>query len=181
MGRFAEGVGEIQKALELDPLSLIINADAGWFFSMAGQGDRALTQLSRTIELEPRFAPAYLYLGEVYLRKGMYQEAIASYKKGVELGDGRPAVLGFAYGRAGRKTEAMRIIEELSHSRDRAATSIAIVYAGIGDNDRALALLEEAYREHSDSLIYLRSQPLYDPLRSDPRFQNLLSRMNFPQ
>ena len=147
---------------------------------MAGLGDRALTELSRTIELEPRFAPARLYLGEVYLQKGMYPEAIAAYRKSIELGNANSAPLGFAYGRAGRKTEAMRIIKELSHRRDRSASSLAIVYAGIGDKDQALALLEEAYREHSDSLIYLRSQPLYDPLRSDPRFQNLLSRMNFP-
>lgn len=181
MGRYDEGIAETEKALALDPLSLIINADAGWFFDMAGQHDRALSQLRRTLELEPRFSPTHLYLGEVYLRKQMYPEAIAVYRESAGLGDSAySAPLGFAYGRAGKPEEARKIIAELHRRPNMAPTSIAIVYTGLGDKDRAFAWLEQALKEHDDSLIYIGSQTFFDPLRSDPRFQDLLRRLRVP-
>jgi TolB-like protein/DNA-binding winged helix-turn-helix (wHTH) protein/Tfp pilus assembly protein PilF len=182
MGRFDEGIAETEKALELDPLSLIINADAGWFFEMAGKSDRALLQLHRTLELEPRFSPTHLYLGEAYLRKEMYPQAIAAYRESASLGDSSSsAPLGYAYGRAGKRAEAKKIIEQLHRRPNMSPTSIAIVYAGLGDKNRAFALLERAFKEHDDSLIYVRSQTFFDPLRSEPRFQALLRRMAFPR
>jgi len=133
------------------------------------------------LELEPHFVPAHLYLGEVYLRKEMYSEAIAAYRESASLGDfSYSAPLGYAYGRAGRRAEATKIVEQLDHRPNMSPTSIAIVYAGLGDKDRACALLERAFREHDDSLIYIRSQTLFDPLRSEPRFKALLRRMAFP-
>jgi len=181
MGRYDEGIAEAEKALELDPLSLIINADAGWFFDMAGKHDRALSQLRRTMELEPRFSPTHLYLGEAYLRKEMYPEATAAYRESASLGDSSYlAPLGYAYGRAGKRAGARKIIEQLHRRPNMSPTSIAIVYAGLGDKDRAFALLERALKEHDDSLIYIRSQTFFDPLRSEPRFQALLHRMAFP-
>ena len=181
MGRYDEGIAETEKALELDPLSLIINADAGWFFDMAGKHDRALLQLRRTMELEPRFSPTHLYLGEAYLRKKMYPEAIAAYRDSASLGDSSySAPLGYAFGRVGKRAEARKIIEQLHRRPNMSPTSIAIVYAGLGDKDRAFALLERAFKDHDDSLIYIRSQTFFDPLRSEPRFQALLRRMAFP-
>jgi tetratricopeptide (TPR) repeat protein len=148
---------------------------------MAGENDRALLQLRRTLELEPRFVPAHLYLGEVYLRKEMYSEAIAAYRESASLGDfSYSAPLGYAYGRAGKPAEARMIIEELRGRPNMSPTSIAIVYAGLGDKDHALALLERALKEHDDSLIYIRSQALFDPLRAEPRFKALLRKMAFP-
>jgi TolB-like protein/DNA-binding winged helix-turn-helix (wHTH) protein len=180
MGRYDQGIAETEKALELDPLSLIINADAGWFFDMAGKHDRALLQLRRTIELEPRFSPTHLYLGEAYLRKQMYPEAIAAFRESSSLGDSSySAPLGYAYGRAGKPAEARKIIEQLHRRPDMSPASIAIVYTGLGDKDRAFALLERAFKEHDDALIYIGSQTFFDPLRSEPRFQALLRRMAF--
>jgi tetratricopeptide (TPR) repeat protein len=181
MGRIDEGIAEAERALELDPLSLIINADAGWFFEMAGKSDRALLQLHRTLELEPRFSPTHLYLGEAYLRKEMYPQAIAAYRESASLGDSSSsAPLGYAYGRSGKRAEARKIIEQLHRRPNMSPTSIAIVYTGLGNKDRAFALLEQAFKEHDDSLIYIGSQTFFDPLRSDPRFRDLLRRMKFP-
>jgi tetratricopeptide (TPR) repeat protein len=140
-----------------------------------------LLQLRRTLELEPRFSPTHLYLGEAYLRKEMYPEAIAAYRESASLGDpSYSAPLGYAYGRVGKRAEARKVIEQLHRRPSMSPTSIAIVYAGLGDKDRAFALLEPAFKEHDDSLIYLKSQTFFDPLRSALRFQALLRRMAFP-
>ncbi|MCL6564988.1 MAG: winged helix-turn-helix domain-containing protein [Acidobacteriia bacterium] len=183
MRRFKEGLAEIEIARKLDPLSLIISADAGWFHHLAGQQELAVQHLQRTIELAPDFAPAYIYLGEIYIRKGMYPEAIAACQKGIELsrGGSKPACLAYAYARAGRRTEAMKIIEELKHRAYPSPVSIAIIYAGLGENEEALAWLERAYQERNDFLVHLQSQPLFDPLRSDARFRNLVGRIGLPQ
>src|SRR4029077_11139048 len=107
-------------------------------------------------------------------------QAIAAYRKSIELGNDYSAPLGYAYGRSGKTREAQKIIERLERSPHPSPISMAIVYAGLGKKDQSLALLEGAYKDRSDSFLYIKSQILFDPLRSEPRFQALVRRMAFP-
>jgi serine/threonine-protein kinase len=186
MGRHNEAIAEIKRAQELDPLSLIINAIVGDIFFHARRYDEAIAQCQRTLELNAGFHPAHLYLGWAYEQKKLYDEAISEYRKAIALEPGSPTVatdLAGGYAAAGRRTEALKIIsnlQELSKQRYVPSYGIAQVYTALGDFGQAFAWLEKAYEEHPYELLYLKVDPRNDPLRSDPRFQDLLRRMNFP-
>jgi TolB-like protein/Tfp pilus assembly protein PilF len=183
MGRHGEAIAEKKRAVELDPLSLVINRSAGWTFYFARHYDEAIEQYRKTLELDPNFALAHLSLGEAYRQKGMHQQAIAELQKAVVVSGedhAKLAALGHAYAVSGRSTEAKKILEELKEESEGSYVppyDFALIFAGLGEKDKALEWLQEAYEDRSAYLVYLNVEPIWDSLRSDPRFTDLLQRM----
>ncbi len=186
MGRTEEALAEIRRAQELDPLSLTINAGVARLLKSAGQQDKAIEQIRKTLEMDPNFIQAYFDLGLIYTESGMYQQAIAEFEKGGTLSGGNPQIksgLGLAYGLSGRRADALRILDQLNEQSERGYVSpfsIAVVYAGLGEKDRTLAWLEKAYEVRANEMVYIKTELIFDNLRSDPRFQDLLRRIGIP-
>lgn len=185
MGLFDQGLPELKKARDLDPLSLIINTNLGLNYYWARQYDRALEQLERALELEPNFFRAHLHLGMCYERKRMYPEALAEFEKARSISENSwtLAGLGHCYASFGAREEAERLLDqllELSLRQFVSCATIAVVYAGFEDRaDQTLEWLEKAYEERSGLLSYLKVWPIFDHLRRDPRFVRLLRRIGF--
>jgi serine/threonine protein kinase/tetratricopeptide (TPR) repeat protein len=187
MGRFDGAIEEIKRAHEVDPLSLIVSTVVGEIFYEARQNDEAVRQLQKVVELDPNFAEAHLFLGETYLQLSRYEDAVAELQEALTLSGGgaqKEAFLGQAYGLWGRKKQAREILEHLKIRSKQSYVSpsdLSLVYAGLGETDQALDLLEEAYEQRLPSMVNLKVDPSLDSLRSNPRFQNLLRRIGFPQ
>ncbi len=189
MGHRNEAIAERKLSQELDPLSPIVNFELGLAFYYAREYDQAIAQFQRTLELDPNFPPASQNLPAAYEQKGMYSEAIAGFKRAIPLmGDHEWALtrggLGHVYAVTGRKSEALAMVDELKQLSARGyvpATSVAVIYAGLGEKDQAFAWLEKAYEEHAFQLQWLRVEPRWDSLRSDPRFADLVRRIGLPQ
>jgi len=185
-GRTDEAIDEAKRALETDLLSLIINALVGWVFYHARQYDQAIKHHRETLEMDADFVPSHLFLGQAFEQVGRFEEAIAEFQKAIRLSGGSTqivAALGHAYAVSGNRNGAIRILEELEQlSKQRYVTplDIAFVYAGLNQRDQAIEWLEKAYEERSCNLVYVKIDPRLEPLHSDPRFQDLLRRMNFP-
>ncbi len=186
LGRVADARVELKRAQELDPLSLSIQANAGVISYFGREYDQAIQELRTINELDPKFHVPYWGLGLCYEQKGMYEEAIAQFQKASAVAGRGPnglASVGHAYGLAGQRGEAQKILVELEGRSKKTYVSsyqIALVYLGLRQSDRAMKELEKAYQEHSTLLAYLKMDPRFDPLRSDPRFQNLLRRIGLP-
>jgi TolB-like protein/DNA-binding winged helix-turn-helix (wHTH) protein/Tfp pilus assembly protein PilF len=184
IGRNEEAIAEMRKAENLDPLSLIINADLAELLLLARSYDESIQQSRKTIEMDPNFALAHNQLGQAYFQKQMYEPAIAELEKSVQLSEGSPtciANLARAYAASGRRSEAEKLLSDLkkrSSPSASLASQIAIVYAALGDKDQAMNWLEKGYEERFNPGVLLR--PGFDPLRSDSRFQNLVHRMGPP-
>ena len=186
MGRHAEAMREIQRAQQLDPLSPIISGAVADQHFYARHYEEAIRRFRNTISLFPEFAPAYQALGAACVVNGTYQEAIVAYQKLRSLSGASAAevaALGQAYAKGGIRGyylwELRRLREESKHRYVRAWT-FALLLAGLGEKDQALSYLEKAYEDRDYLLTTLQDEPRFDPLRSDPRFQDLLRRMNFP-
>jgi TolB-like protein len=184
--RHAEAMAEAQRSQELDPLSPILSVSLTWRYVAARQYDEAIRRLRDTVSLFPDFAIAYGNLGGAYEAKGMYQEAIVAYQKQSSLSGASAAevaALGQAYAKGGIRGyylwELQRLREESKHRYVR-AVAFAYLFAALGEKDQALSYLEKAYEDRDWHLTLLQISPSFDPLRSDPRFQDLLRRMNFP-
>jgi TolB-like protein/DNA-binding winged helix-turn-helix (wHTH) protein/Tfp pilus assembly protein PilF len=178
MGRFAEGLTEAKRAVERDPLSVTANLALGSMYSMARQYNQAIPQLRHTIELEPNDPRGYGFLGSAYEQMGMYEEAVTARQKAMTLSGAQPeevASLGRAYSQSGYKGY---LRWDLGRLTDPYFT--AIVHTRLGHKDNAFVSLEKAYKQHHWAMNQLKVLPAWDPLRSDPRFQDLLRRMNFP-
>ncbi len=186
IGRFEEAIPEMKKAYELDPLSLRVAVDVGRAHYWARHYDQAIDQYRKVLELDPNYSGAHSLLGLALLERRQYDEAIAELQKGVALLNtktGYSLWLGYAYAVAGRKADAEKMLAiqfEERAQRHAAAPAIALTYLGMGDKDKALAWLETAYKER-DGVTLLKAYPYWDPLRSDPRFQDLLRRVGLPQ
>jgi tetratricopeptide (TPR) repeat protein len=186
MGRHGEALARMKKGQELDPLSLIINVAVGWAFYLGRRYGEAIEQLRRTVELDPNYPVTYWILGRVLRKTGCYEQAIAEGEKGVSLSSGSPlmrAALAHTLGSAGRTTEALQILDDLTKLAKQkyvAPYFFAGIHIGLGENDRAIEYLEKSYEEHSHWLIYLHIDPSMDGLRDDPHFQDLLRRVGFP-
>ena len=184
-GRMQAGRAEIRLAMRLDPLSLPINTDLGVIHYFAREYDRAIEQYQRTLELDSNFDRAHFWLAAAYEQKQMYEEAIGEYIISIDLSGGSleaRASLAHAYGRAGRKAEALRILEELkseSSSRYVSPYDVAIINLGLGESETAIKWLVCACDEHAGWMIYLTVDPRLDALRSDGRFKELLRRVGF--
>jgi TolB-like protein/DNA-binding winged helix-turn-helix (wHTH) protein/Flp pilus assembly protein TadD len=181
MGRYDEAIVEMGKAKNLDPLSLIINADLAELLLLARSYDESIRQSRKTIEMDPNFALAHNQLGQAYFQKQMRDEAITELQKAVQLSSGSPtclANLARAYAASGRKSEAARLLTDLKKSSSPGyshASEIAVVYLALGDKNQAMTWLEKGYEERFNPGVLLR--PGFDPLRSDPRFQELVRRI----
>jgi tetratricopeptide (TPR) repeat protein len=182
LGRFAEAIEEINRAKELDPLSLIINTDLGVILYLSRQYDQAIEVYRRALALDPGFRVARFHLGEAYQQKAMYEEAIAEFHKVMSLSKdpNTLALLGHAYAVSGKKDRAQGILGELKkiHERDpHLFLQIAIVYEGLGEKEQAFEWLEKGAEPEAGSLTFLKVDPILDGLRSDPRFNQLLNRL----
>ena len=183
-GKFEQALVEIRRAQELDPLSLVINQNVAEVYIAMRQYDRALEQLKKTLELDPNFPGAREDLGLLYAQQGKFDEAINELQRTRQIvgPDNLYGLqsLGFVYAKAGKKDEAIRILNRLlglSKQGSPMSVQIAMVYAGLGEKDKALVWLEKGYDEQDQFLGYLKSVPEWDSLRSDQRFTALLKRM----
>jgi len=185
LGRFDDAISEMKKAENLDPLSLIINADLAELLVLAHAYDESIRQSRKTIEMDPNFALAHSQLAQAYLQKHMNDEAVAELQKAVHLSGDSPtciANLARAYVASGKRSQAVKLLNDLkkrsspSHSN---ASEIAMIYAALGDSDQAMNWLEKGYGERFNPGVLLR--PGFDPLRANSRFQNLVHRVGLPE
>jgi len=178
LGKYDEAIAEMRKAENLDPLSLIINSDLAELLVLAHSYDEAIQQSRKTIEMDPNFAFAHNQLAQAYLQKHMYDEAVAELQKAAQLSGGSPTVmanLARSYAASGKRSETAKLLSELKkHSSPgySHASEIAVIYAALGDKDQAMTWLERGYEERFNPGVLLR--PGFDPLRSDPRSQELV-------
>jgi len=184
LGRPKDALVEMRRAESLDPLSLIINADLAEFLLLTHSYDESVKQSRKIIEMDSTFAIGHKQLGDAYLLKQMDKEAVAELQEAVRLSGGSPicvADLARAYVASGKMNEAVKLLSDLKKSSNVGlanAPQIAMIYASMGDNDQAMHWLERAYGERFNPSILLRSG--FDPLRSDPRFEELLRRIGLP-
>jgi tetratricopeptide (TPR) repeat protein len=175
-GRFDEAMLRLKRAQELDPLGLDLIWDMGVLFNFSRQHDRAIEQFQKAIEMDPNWVPAHRGLANAYQHKGMYEKAIAELKK-VNV---RGTQLAYAYAVAGKRGEAQKILESLKEASKQGYVSpfdFALIYMGLGDKDRAFEWLNKTFEENPYRISFIKVNPRFDSLRSDPRFADLLKRM----
>ena len=181
VGRDDEGISEMRKAENLDPLSLIISAGLADVLCIAHRFDEASRQIQKTLELDANFAIAHFELGELLVQKHRPDAAIAEFQRAIELNGHSGAFdanLAYAYALSGRAVDAQRIAGELEQLNERNGSleaNIALIYVGLGDADGAISWLDKAYGDRFNPSIIVR--PEFDPLRSDPRFKDLMRRL----
>ncbi len=190
LGRHTEAISEMQRARELDPFSLVINANLGGTFWLAGEYDQAIQQCLRTLEMYPHSEVAHLNLAWAYQQKGMFEEGVREMQKAMADSDENGtdpqslSQLARAYVLAGKSAEAQQTMAKLNQLSKRTYVSPydrATIDVALGQKDRALTELEHAYQKQDDRMIWLGTDLRFESLHSDPRFQALLRRMNFPQ
>jgi len=187
-GRFDEALAESERARHLDPLSLIIAADRGAILYFARQHDKAIEQFRAVLDMEPNFSRAHVILS-AYIEKGQYADAldhIETWRRAENIPTPWPwAMEVCVYRRSDQPVKARQALAKLEQwkrqSRLDLAPTFAAAYTCMNNKDAALARLQEAYEEHSSALTTLKVDPIYDPLRSDPRFQDLLRRVGLGQ
>ncbi len=183
MGRFPEAMEEAKKAQQIDPLSLAINTTLVGRYRDLGQYSQAIDASRRTLEMDRNFGPAHISLGSVYEGQGMWPHPIGEYQKAVELShNSAPALasLGHAFGVSGSLNEAGKVLaslRQISTRRYVSAFDMAVVLAGIGDSENTFQWLEKAYAGRERQMVFLAVTRRLDPVRSDPRFAELLHRM----
>ena len=184
MGRFNEAIREGERSQELDPLSPTQAEMTAWMFYFARNYDGAIERQRKVIESSPGNFGPHRRLGLALLQKKMNAEALAEIQQSRALSGGSAeeiAYLGYAYGVTGKRAEAQKILEELQEQSKRRYISpylMALLYIGLSNKDQAFVWLEKSYEERCNNLMFLKVEPILDPLRSDPRFTELLRRMN---
>jgi serine/threonine-protein kinase len=185
LGREREAQAEVRHAQDLDPLYIVTQVTSGWVFYFARQYDKAVEQCQKALELDPNSAGAYDCMGSSYLARGMYDQAIAACQQAVQLSGNSPSRavgLGESYAAAGRKPEAQEVLHQLrEHSAQTYVSPVflARLYLASGEREQALGQLDEAYQGSDYHLVWLNVERAFDPLRPDPRFQDVLHRVGF--
>jgi tetratricopeptide (TPR) repeat protein len=181
LGRMDEALRHLRKAQELDPLSLDISWDIGVWFTFSRQPDRAIEQFQKSIAIDPNFGPAHAGIVNAYQAKGRHEEAIAELNKASTIQDRKKtAQLGYAYAVAGRTDEARKILADLievAKQRFVSPFDFALLYMGLGEKDQAFEWLNKTFDENPYRIAFIKVNPRFDILRSDPRFNELLRRM----
>jgi TolB-like protein/Tfp pilus assembly protein PilF len=189
MGRAQEAIDEIRRARELDPASGVISRNVGDRWVEARQFDRALQEYQKALEMDPQHPETLSRLAWVHLAGGEHEKAISQLEKaravsGEEITPGNLSLLGYAYAVAGEREKAqdiLRQLQELSQERFVPSYDHGLVYLGLGDRNQALAYLEKGFEERSALVTWLKVDFLLDPLRDEPRFRDLLLRLDFPE
>ncbi|MGA2096025.1 MAG: winged helix-turn-helix domain-containing protein [Candidatus Acidiferrum sp.] len=185
MGRLEEAQTAQRRARELDPLSLMLNMGAADSYFFARQYDRAIKHLGALLEQESRFYPAHFALGRIYIENGMYEQAIAAFEKAAHCSQNQEALapLAHAYALAGKTEKARALCKEMSSlstaGRYLPSPMIARIHIGLGEYDEALNLLQKGFEERSYWMVFLKMDPVYDPIRNQRRFKELLKQMQF--
>jgi TolB-like protein/Tfp pilus assembly protein PilF/predicted Ser/Thr protein kinase len=186
LARFDEALLEVQRAQQLDPLSLYTSVNAGWTFYFVRQYERAIAQCQQALELDANSDGAHACLGQSYRAKGMREQAISESERAVALSVGVPprmVGLARAYADFGKRTEAKKLLDDLRERAQHSYVSpyyFAMIYTALGEHQHALTALDQAYGEHDRYLTWLKVDDAFDPLRREPRFQDLLRRIGFP-
>jgi TolB-like protein/DNA-binding winged helix-turn-helix (wHTH) protein/Tfp pilus assembly protein PilF len=184
LGRFDEAFRESDRARQLDPLSLIIPADAGILLLYSRQYDRALEKCRSVLDMDPHFARAAACMLRVYEVKGMLEQALSWFDEPVrKIASDQPwywSELAYIHSRSGTRSTAERALQtalRLNRPGQTDPATIVVAYLGLDRKDQAFSWLEKAYAQHSNAMTGLKVDPIYDPLRGDPRFQQLLHRV----
>src|SRR6266436_5398283 len=185
MSRLEEGTRETKKALELDPLSPITNTTMGWQFYLARQNDQAVDQLRKVLEIDPKFSPARRILEEVYAHMGKYKEAVGEREKFLSLSGGPELAASIEedFNRSGYKGVLQSWLDgltELSKHSYVSSYSIAESYMRVGEKQKAFEWLDKAYEEHDSGLVSVAVEPMFEPIRTDARFKDIVKRMKLP-
>jgi len=186
MGRFGEALAHQERAMELDPFSIVVGSGRARLFYFARQYERARAQCRSALEMEPGFWVAHLLTGLCQLREGTPEKAVESLERACSLGEGLTmplAARAAAYAESGQRDRAERAIEQLlAMSRERyvPAYQIAAIHSSLGSHDQAFEWLERAFRERSETLTWLGVAPFWDLLRQDPRLADLQARVGLP-
>jgi TolB-like protein/Tfp pilus assembly protein PilF len=185
--RHAEALVEIRHASELDPLSPSMMTTLGQALLMARRYEESQQAMLKALELDPNYFPAHLMLGNVYAANGMFAQSLTELQKAASVSPADPQVpafLGYVYAKSGRKQDAERVLKELkaeSQHRYVSGFFVAVVCIGLGKNEEALQWLERADQQNDYQLSWISVEPVFDPLRSDPRFAALMRRADPPQ
>jgi tetratricopeptide (TPR) repeat protein len=186
VGRFDESAAMIKRAREIDPLSSVIAMNISEMYQWQNDHQASIENSLKVIELDPNYSDAYTGLGRSYLKVGRSAEALANFEKGIEMSKRASvalAELGYGYGVTGKRSEAIAIAKELEGKYARKESNgryVAAVYAGLGDKDKAFEWLEKDFQQKED-LTWTRWEIPYESLRNDPRYKDLLRRMNLPE
>jgi TolB-like protein/Tfp pilus assembly protein PilF len=192
VGRHDEAVPLGKRAVELDPLSLLMNMTPALIFYLSRQYYRSVEVLQKILEMEPNFPAAHSVLGNAYAQAEMYEHAMAEYQKVLELSQGvtvvetaMKAIIAHAYARWGKRSKAMKMLDEVikasANGTNVSSYSIAGIYAALGESAPAFEWLDKAYEQHDLQLVSLKVDPSLDGVRSDPRFADLVRRVGLPQ
>ncbi|HEX5083803.1 MAG TPA: protein kinase [Blastocatellia bacterium] len=182
-GRSGEALKEVNIARDVDPFNLSIAAHTSWISYLARDPEATIQKARKTLKLDPTFFPAQRYLALGYNLQGKYAEAVPEFEKALALSPGSMLAksdLGYAYAKAGRREDALRMIEDMQRSPGQRRASpfhLSLVYIGLGENDRAIELLRQAYDERGERLVWLGSDARFDSMRQDPRFKEILTGM----
>jgi tetratricopeptide (TPR) repeat protein len=183
MGRFPEARAIMKKALDLDPLSHVFGSDMGFTLFYGGSYDESIKELQSVLDLNPKYPIAHLWLSRAYQQKKMYKESIAEYRKTLQVIPAWPVALagiGNIYGEMQNKKEAQKMLDTLTLVSSKAYVTsygVALIYAGLRDHDRAFQWLDKAYEERSNFLVWLKVEPRWGRMRSDPRYDALVRRV----
>ncbi|HEY7911717.1 MAG TPA: tetratricopeptide repeat protein [Blastocatellia bacterium] len=180
MGRMDEALARIGQAMELDPISPTVNAAAGRALCYARQYEASVEQLQKTIELDSHLGLAHFYLGQTYTLQGKYKEALAVFQKALEISGEFPwatSYIGHVYGLSGERDKAREIIHEWQQQRKMLPVPTAVIYLGLGEDDKVFEYLDRGYEERDFLMPWINAMPDFDRLRPDPRFQDLMRRI----